>query len=120
MAGCEQAIDDRGECLEDDLQRAARAHNSSAVHTRVAGLLTQSLRRCDRAVQSPNDHQQGARGESVKMDFNKDGIKDHSLIVTKVTSSEIYMTYHSNDHLNRPLSELQSLWAGDWFYSYRT
>ncbi len=44
----------------------------------------------------------------------------HSLIVTKVTSSEICMTYHSNDTLNRPLSELQSLWAGDWFYSYRT
>ena len=56
----------------------------------------------------------------LQMDFNKDGIKDHSLLVTKVTTSEIYMTYHSTDTLNRPLSELQILWAGDWFYSYRT
>ena len=57
----------------------------------------------------------------LQLDFNKDGIKDHSMVVTKKTSTEIYMTYHTTDTLNRPLSELQSQFANSaWWYSYRT
>lgn len=57
----------------------------------------------------------------LQLDFNKDGIMDHTMVVTKKTSSEIYMTYHTTDTLNRPLSELQALYANSaWWYSYRT
>jgi hypothetical protein len=57
----------------------------------------------------------------LQFDFNKDGVMDHTMIVTKKTSNEIYMTYHTTDTLNRILSSLQSLYANSaWWYSYRT
>lgn len=61
------------------------------------------------------------RADVLQLDFNKDGSKDHTMIVTKKTSSEIYMTYHTADHINRTLSSLQAIYANSaWWYSYRT
>ncbi len=57
----------------------------------------------------------------LQLDFDKDGIMDHSMVLTKKTSTEIYMTYHTSDTLNRPLSELQALYGNSaWWYAYRT
>jgi hypothetical protein len=30
------------------------------------------------------------------------------------------MTYHTSDHLDRPLSEILSGHSGAWWYAYRT
>jgi hypothetical protein len=62
-----------------------------------------------------------ALADVLQFDFNKDGSMDHTMIVTKKTSTEIYMTYHTSDHLNRTLSSLQSTYGNSaWWYSYRT
>lgn len=46
-------------------------------------------------------------GDVIQMDFTGDGKWDHSLIVTKKTSSEIYVSAHSNDLENEPLSAIK-------------
>ena len=57
----------------------------------------------------------------LQLDFDKDGSKDHTMIVTKKDSNNIYLTYHTNDHINRPMTELQTLYSNSaWWYSYRT
>lgn len=47
-------------------------------------------------------------GDIVQMDFTGDGKWDHSLIVTKKTGSNIYLSAHSNDLENEPLSAIKS------------
>jgi hypothetical protein len=62
-----------------------------------------------------------ALADVLQFDFNKDGTMDHTMIVTKKTSTEIYMTYHTVDHVDRTLSSLQAVYANSaWWYSYRT
>lgn len=56
----------------------------------------------------------------LQADFQKNGTMDHTMFVTKKTTTEIYMTYHSTDHLDRPLSEILSLHPGAAWYAYRT
>lgn len=57
----------------------------------------------------------------LQLDFTRDGTKDHSMIVTKKTTTEIYLTYHTSDMINRPLSDIVRAWEGKaWFYAYRT
>ncbi|MGM8214957.1 amidase domain-containing protein [Bacillaceae bacterium W0354] len=45
-------------------------------------------------------------GEVLQVDFTNNGSKDHTMIVTKKTSSEIYLTYHTNDTKNRSFKSL--------------
>ena len=45
-------------------------------------------------------------GEVLQVDFTNNGVKDHTMIVTKKTSSEIYLTYHTNDTLNRSFASI--------------
>jgi len=45
-------------------------------------------------------------GEVLLVDFQPDGTKDHSMIVTRKTATEIYLTYNTVDHLNRSFASL--------------
>ncbi|MEH1055995.1 amidase domain-containing protein [Micromonospora sp. CPCC 206171] len=56
----------------------------------------------------------------LQMDFNRDGIMDHTMLVTYRSSSNIYLTYHSSDHKNRPLTDILSSYTSSWYYAYRT
>ena len=57
----------------------------------------------------------------LQLDFDRDGNISHSMIVTAVGSNgERYLTYHSNDHLNRPLTEILSAYPVAWYYAHRT
>lgn len=48
-------------------------------------------------------------GEVLQVDFNGEGNKDHSMIVTSRGSGDIYLTYHTTDTVNRSYLELCSL-----------
>lgn len=45
---------------------------------------------------------------------------NHTMFVTKKTTTEIYMAYHTSDHLDRPLSDILSAVSNAWWYAYRT
>jgi Putative amidase domain len=47
-------------------------------------------------------------GDMVSADWDKDGIIDHSMIVTYKSGSYIYLSYHSNDTLNKYFGDLPS------------
>lgn len=47
-------------------------------------------------------------GDVVQVDFTGDKKIDHTAIVTKLDSGEVYLTYRSADYLNRPLSYFRS------------
>lgn len=47
-------------------------------------------------------------GEVLQVDFTNDGIKNHSMIVTRRTSSEIYLTYHTIDTFERSFASLST------------
>jgi hypothetical protein len=52
-------------------------------------------------------------GDIVQVDEDGNGYGDHTMIVTGVSSTNLYMTYHSNDRLNRPLTEVLSEFKKD-------
>ncbi|GLY04083.1 MULTISPECIES: amidase domain-containing protein [Actinoplanes] len=56
----------------------------------------------------------------LQVDFNRDGRIDHTTIVTKVTKKEIYLSYHTNNTLDKPLSSFLKAYPNGWFYAYRT
>lgn len=47
---------------------------------------------------------------------------NHAMIVTKRTTDMIYLTYHTNDTLNRSLRSIIASYPGanNWYYAYRT
>jgi hypothetical protein len=47
-------------------------------------------------------------GEVLQVDFTFDGTKDHTMIVTRRTSSEIYLTYHTTDTFERSFASLST------------
>ncbi len=62
-----------------------------------------------------------ALADILWLDFDRNGTIDHTMIVTKWTSNEIYMTYHTTDTLNKSSSSLWATYGSTaWFYSYRT
>lgn len=61
-----------------------------------------------------------SKTDVLQYDGDRNGTMDHTMIVTKKTTTEIYMTYHTSDHLDRPLSEIIAGHSGAWWYSYRT
>lgn len=56
----------------------------------------------------------------LQMDFNRDGTMDHSMVVTKTTSKDIYLTYHSADTKDRPLRAILKKHPRAKYYAYRT
>ncbi|MBV2353766.1 amidase domain-containing protein [Streptomyces sp. J2-1] len=60
-------------------------------------------------------------GDVIQMDFNKDGSKDHSMIVTSRNAQGIpFVTYHSTNTYNRSVASLVASYPNAAFYAYRT
>ncbi|MEU7425261.1 amidase domain-containing protein [Streptomyces sp. NPDC040750] len=60
-------------------------------------------------------------GDVVQMDFNRDGSKDHSMIVTYRDRSGVpYVSYHSTNTYNRSVASLVASYPTAAFYAYRT
>ncbi|MEU6554933.1 amidase domain-containing protein [Streptomyces sp. NPDC046915] len=60
-------------------------------------------------------------GDVLQMDFNKDGEKDHSMIVTYRSPQGVpYVTYHSTNTYNRSVQSLVASYPNAAFYAYRT
>ncbi|OIJ68162.1 hypothetical protein WN71_010125 [Streptomyces mangrovisoli] len=60
-------------------------------------------------------------GDVIQIDFNKDGSKDHSMIVTSRSSSGVpYVTYHSTNTYNRSLASIIASYPNAAYYAYRT
>ena len=47
-------------------------------------------------------------GDLVQIDYNRDGKWDHTMIITKVTANEIYVTYHWASNSSVPLTSLMA------------
>ncbi len=55
------------------------------------------------------------------MDFDKDGSKDHSMIVTSRNSQGVpYVTYHSTNTYNRSVASIIASYPNAAYYAYRT
>ncbi|MFF8727586.1 amidase domain-containing protein [Streptomyces sp. NPDC015171] len=60
-------------------------------------------------------------GDVLQMDFNRDGSKDHSMIVTYRDNRGVpYVSYHSTNTYNRSVASLVASYSGAAFYAYRT
>ncbi|WP_240103429.1 amidase domain-containing protein [Streptomyces sp. MUM 16J] len=60
-------------------------------------------------------------GDVLQMDFNRDGSKDHSMIVTYRSRWGVpYVTYHSTNTYNRSVASLVASYPNAAFYAYRT
>jgi hypothetical protein len=59
-------------------------------------------------------------GDVIQMDFNRDGEKDHTMIVTYKSNGVPYVTYHSNNTLRRSVASLIASYPNAYFYAYRT
>ena len=56
----------------------------------------------------------------LQMDFDRNSNINHTMIVTSVTPSERYLSYHTNDTLNRSLSSIIAAYPSAWYYAHRT
>ncbi|MEU6216427.1 amidase domain-containing protein [Streptomyces sp. NPDC047022] len=60
-------------------------------------------------------------GDVLQMDFNKDGSKDHSMIVTYRSPAGVpYVTYHSTNTYNRSVASIVASYPNAAYYAYRT
>jgi hypothetical protein len=60
-------------------------------------------------------------GDVVQMDFNKDGSKDHTMIVTYRSPQGVpYLSYHSTNTYNRSLASIIASYPNAAYYAYRT
>ncbi|MEU2287619.1 amidase domain-containing protein [Streptomyces sp. NPDC013178] len=59
-------------------------------------------------------------GDVLQMDFDKDGSKDHTMIVTSKSGGVPYVTYHSNNTLRRSVASLVASYPNAYYYAYRT
>lgn len=60
-------------------------------------------------------------GDVIQMDFNRDGSKDHSMVVTYRSGSGVpYVTYHSTNTYNRSVASLVASYPSAYYYAYRT
>lgn len=46
-------------------------------------------------------------GDILQVDFQNNGRRDHSMVVTRTRDGEKYLTYHSDDEYNKPLSVIE-------------
>ncbi|PRH78039.1 hypothetical protein C6N75_17045 [Streptomyces solincola] len=59
-------------------------------------------------------------GDVLQVDFDKDGSKDHTMIVTSRQGGVPYLTYHSTNTLRRSVTSIVSSYPNAAFYAYRT
>ncbi|WP_330309684.1 MULTISPECIES: amidase domain-containing protein [unclassified Streptomyces] len=60
-------------------------------------------------------------GDVLQMDFNKDGSKDHTMIVTYRSPQGVpYVTYHSTNTYNRSVASIVASYPNAAYYAYRT
>lgn len=60
-------------------------------------------------------------GDVLQMDFDKDGSKDHSMIVTYRSSQGVpYLTYHSTNTFRRSVASIVASYPNSAYYAYRT
>ncbi|WP_232838488.1 amidase domain-containing protein [Streptomyces geranii] len=60
-------------------------------------------------------------GDVLQMDFDRDGSKDHTMIVTYRNAQGVpYLTYHSANTYRRSLASIISSEPNAWYYAYRT
>ncbi|MFE0727966.1 amidase domain-containing protein [Streptomyces antibioticus] len=59
-------------------------------------------------------------GDVLQMDFDRDGSKDHTMIVTAKSGGVPYVTYHSNNTLRRSVASLVASYPNAYYYAYRT
>ncbi|MGW1895547.1 amidase domain-containing protein [Streptomyces sp. NPDC002004] len=60
-------------------------------------------------------------GDVLQMDFNRDGSKDHSMIVTYRSPQGVpYVTYHSTNTYNRSVASIIASYPTAAYYAYRT
>ncbi len=58
-------------------------------------------------------------GDIVQIDYEKYGIWDHTMIVTKIDSSNMYMTYHSPSQHDERLTDIMSRRPNAKFLGYQ-
>ncbi|MFI1535857.1 amidase domain-containing protein [Streptomyces anandii] len=60
-------------------------------------------------------------GDVIQMDFNKDGSKDHTMVVTYRSPQGVpYVSYHSTNTYNRSVASLIASYPNAAYYAYRT
>ncbi|WP_165952566.1 amidase domain-containing protein [Kribbella albertanoniae] len=59
-------------------------------------------------------------GDVLLVDWDKNGNKNHAMVVTRKTSSMIYLSYHTTDTINKPLTEVLRKDTTAWWYAART
>ena len=60
-------------------------------------------------------------GDVLQMDFDKDGSKDHTMIVTYRSPQGVpYVTYHSNNTYRRSVASIVASYPTAAYYAYRT
>ncbi|GAA0904446.1 hypothetical protein GCM10009549_07900 [Streptomyces thermoalcalitolerans] len=60
-------------------------------------------------------------GDVLQMDFNRDGSKDHTMIVTYRSPQGVpYLSYHSTDTYNRSVASIIASYPNAYYYAYRT
>ncbi|MEV5435811.1 amidase domain-containing protein [Streptomyces sp. NPDC052682] len=59
-------------------------------------------------------------GDVLQVDFDRDGSKDHTMIVTSRSNGVPYVTYHSNNTYSRSVASIVASYPNAWYYAYRT
>ncbi|MGG2460955.1 amidase domain-containing protein [Streptomyces sp. RGM 3693] len=60
-------------------------------------------------------------GDVLQLDFDRDGSKDHSMIVTNRSRQGMpYVTYHSTNTYNRSVASIVASYPNAAYYAYRT
>ncbi|GAA1010689.1 hypothetical protein GCM10009564_29490 [Streptomyces thermogriseus] len=60
-------------------------------------------------------------GDVLQMDFNRDGAKDHTMIVTYRSPQGVpYLSYHSTNTYNRSVASIIASYPNAYYYAYRT
>lgn len=60
-------------------------------------------------------------GDIIQMDFDRDGSKDHSMMVTYRSSGGVpYLTYHSTNTYRKSLASILASYPRSLYYAYRT
>jgi len=56
----------------------------------------------------------------LQLDFERDNVINHSMMVTYTTSDELYLSYHTTDTLNRSLSSIIVAYPSALYFAHRT
>ncbi|MCO8302009.1 amidase domain-containing protein [Streptomyces sp. RKCA744] len=73
-----------------------------------------------RATNLANVYYMGV-GDVMQMDFDKDGSKDHTMIVTYRSASGVpYLTYHSVNTYRKSVASIIASYPNSAYYAYRT